>query len=589
MSTQPPISQTSENLSAASSTAVFDFVTYTMELLTSERDLHGMMDQILGRMREKLRAEAASLFMLSKDKESLEVTVCHGPVDITGLRLPATAGIVGECLKLKDVIAVKDASTDTRFNQSVDHETGFITHSILSVPLVVRDEPLGAVQFINKLCDTHLFDDADIRTVQVIAAAGAMALHSAQLTHMVLQQERTNRDIAQAAEVQKGLLPANRGPDFPIAGASYPATSMSGDFYDFFQRPDGKWCFAIGDVSGKGIRAAMIMSKTAGLFRSMGKTAPSPGILLQQINEELVETATMGLFVTMTVGFYDAETHEIDISNAGHEPSLIVYPNGYCIDVPADSPPLGILPMPESPQDQTLALGDGTLYLITDGVTEGVMANGEWMGRGTFTNMAYIANDLDLTHRMVHMAEPITFDLGQLRDDVTLLAVSGRPQHIQPPDAPTGAPILQLAVPSDASSLRHVREKTRDMLQRCGFEPTQGYDYVGAVDEACQNIVRHAYPYDALYPHILILVWQVETTLVTYILDKAPPLDTTYLVPRDLDEIKPGGLGLHIIQSAMDDVRYVTPPDGYGNCLRLERKFALIRQDVVTEDEGHAV
>ncbi len=108
---------------------------------------------------------------------------------------------------------------------------------------------------------------------------------------------------------------------------------------------DGRIYFSLGDVSGKGMDAALLMSKTASLFRCLGKTLHEPHVLLATINRELCETAIHGMFVTMACGLFDPASGEVQLANAGHEPPLLHARDGSFTATPASAPPLGILPL----------------------------------------------------------------------------------------------------------------------------------------------------------------------------------------------------------------------------------------------------
>ena len=147
----------------------------------------------------------------------------------------------------------------------------------------------------------------------------------------------------------------------------------------FFEIDDGRICFSLGDVSGKGMNAALLMAKTANLFRALGKSSPEPGYLLSRINAEICETSARGMFVTMAAGVYDPRTGDLSIANAGHEPPLIHRGGNIYEALEADSPPLGIvLPIDDEPfPETTLNIDKSNLYIFTDGVTEGYGPNGK--------------------------------------------------------------------------------------------------------------------------------------------------------------------------------------------------------------------
>lgn len=143
----------------------------------------------------------------------------------------------------------------------------------------------------------------------------------------IFSEKSRLRWLELATKVQRSLLPAARPHPFPVCGINLPAYEVSGDFYDFFKLGNGSIYFGLGDVSGKGMDAALLMSKTASLFRCLGKTILKPSVLLAAINRELCETASHGRYVTMTCGILDPADGEIQLANAGHEPPLLFEPD----------------------------------------------------------------------------------------------------------------------------------------------------------------------------------------------------------------------------------------------------------------------
>src|SRR5581483_1485477 len=171
--------------------------------------------------------------------------------------------------------------------------------------------------------------------------AAALAIHNFRLTDRLVQQERERHELELAAEIQRDLLPRATAPGFPVHGINVPARAVSGDFFDIIPLPDGRIWFNVGDVSGKGMNAALLMAKTSSLFRCLAKSAEHPGQLLGAINNELCETNFHGMFVTMVGGLFDPATGLGRLSNAGHEPPLLfhVADQRYSA-IPADAPPL---------------------------------------------------------------------------------------------------------------------------------------------------------------------------------------------------------------------------------------------------------
>ena len=376
-----------------------------------------------------VQAEGGALFLLDERDGSLVCKASAGPVDIRGITLQAGEGIVGQCVSENNSRIVRDVQQDPNFDHSVDDSTGFRTRSILCTPMTVHTEKIGAIELVNKRDDSGLFSEMDLLMLQTLASAAAMAIHNAHMAEDLVEQERVSRELELATEMQRSLLPAARPAPFPICGINLPAYEMSGDFYDFFELNDGRIYFSLGDVSGKGMDAALLMSKTSSLFRCLGKTLHKPNVLLATINRELCETAIHGMFVTMACGLLDPATGKVQLANAGHEPPLLHARDGSFTQLPASAPPLGIMPLvagEDGIQEESLNLDGGTLYIFTDGVTEGDLADGSRLGADGFEKIIRKGSGLTAAERIAAVVSILGNTGHKRHDDITLIAIDAR-------------------------------------------------------------------------------------------------------------------------------------------------------------------
>ncbi|MCW8936243.1 MAG: SpoIIE family protein phosphatase [Gammaproteobacteria bacterium] len=230
-----------------------------------------------------------------------------------------------------------------------------------------------------------------------------------------------NRELNLAREIQQSLLPESQGDNYPVNGINLSAKILSGDFYDFFELDNGNIYFNLGDVSGKGVNAALLMAKTSSLFRCLGKRIDDPGELMHEINNELCETSIHGMFVTMVAGLYCPQTGEIQLVNAGNPPALLFLENGLCQEFEATAPPLGV--MPDTIYSKyTINLNNGSLYIYSDGVTEGYVNEKSMLELGgLFKLIAKMDDDLTATERLKIITDKFTHTELPLRDDVTML------------------------------------------------------------------------------------------------------------------------------------------------------------------------
>ena len=238
-----------------------------------------------------------------------------------------------------------------------------------------------------------------------------------------LLQQNIAQDLKLAMELQRSLQPDCDPNDLPIWGFNQPARQMSGDFFDFYRTSKDDFAFSLGDVSGKGMGAALLMAKTISVFRCLSKRIEDPGQLLMAINAELCETATRGLFVTMVVGWYSPRDGHVRFANAGHEPPLMRRKDRTYKTFPADAPPLGIL-SDYDVRGEEIDLAGGEFYVFSDGLTEYRYAGGEQLGVEGFIQLVEINAAESPAKRVEAIIQMLDDEAGwDAHDDLTVLAI----------------------------------------------------------------------------------------------------------------------------------------------------------------------
>ncbi len=392
----------------------------TVDFATS-LDIEETLQQAIDQVINYLQAEAASIFLLDDSAQTLVCRKCAGPVDITGLRLPVSQGIVGAAVTTNSVQLVRDAQENAQFASAVDAGTGFVTRSILCVPIAVKDRSIGALELINKRGGDGLFAPADRHLATAVAAAAALAIHNARMAEVLVEQERVRKELELARDIQLSLLPP-ADDALPIYGLNLPARQVSGDFFDFFMRADGQIYFSIADVAGKGMNAALLMAKSTSLLRCLAKSIDDPAALLRQVNAEIFETASMGLFVTIVAGFIEPRTRVMRYANAGHPPPLLHRVGSGFEQAPATAPPLGIMSTLEV-TTQYISLAEGTVYLFTDGVTEASDPQGSALGLTGLMAIIDTVTRVAPAQRLAAIVATMEAQSRMVDDDLTLLLV----------------------------------------------------------------------------------------------------------------------------------------------------------------------
>lgn len=455
-----------------------------------------------------------------------------------------------------------------------------------TLPLFHRDRQLGAV-VLSQMADGAPISAADQSAMEAIAAAASLALANGHLATSNAEFESQNRDIELAAEIQRNLLPGPEQGGPTMIGLNRPAKKVSGDFFDFYPLPDGRIRFALGDVSGKGLNAALLMAKTASLFHCLGKALDDPAHLLALINRELRETGGRGMFVTMVAGVYSPASGEVRFANAGHLPPLLRRTDRSYEEFPADAPPLGVLSDLDC-ETQVAQLDGGEFYIFTDGLTEFQYGDSDELGVDGLIQMIESMAETRLEDRLRHVLADLDGDGWRARDDLTVLAIDdarasragafpicgdGVRNLMGPSPVEAGVECLAyLRLPAQVDRMRLVRGAVAGAAGLCGFDDDTTADIVLAVAEAGQNVILHAYggrEGEAIELEIL----RRANALVIRLRDFASPTDPDSLRPRDLDDIMPGGLGTHFIREIMDSAEFLPPPGGEGNLLQLTKKI----------------
>jgi len=552
----------------------------------ASRDIEETLKRALVRITQYLNAESGALFLLDEMRGMLTCTSCFGVTEITGLRLPSDQGVVGRAVQNNAGEIVRNAATDPDFYDGIDQKTGNTTQSILCAPISIQDQRVGAIELINKKGADPQFTADDLRILESMAASAGLAILNARMAEALVEQERVRRELELAGEIQRNLLPEPRGGSFPISGINLPARQVSGDFYDFFELPHGRIGFSVGDVSGKGLNAALMMAKTASLYRCLGKTNHHPGPLLARINAEICETATRGMFVTMVGGVYDPTSGWVRLANAGHEPPLLHRRDGSFISFSAEAPPLGIsteLGASGHFPEVEIQLDGGAFYVFTDGVTEGYLEGGVTLQVSGLERVIAEQGGLAVADRLDAIVALFNSTGGGLRDDVTILAVDdGAAAHkrtgmagdtVSSPAKRRDERLFRIDVPARPDRLKLVRSVVSEVAANTGCNEDTVRDLTLAVDEACQNVIRHAYGNDEAGR--MILEARVQGGGLTfYLRDFAPPVDVSQVCPRDLEDVRPGGLGIHLMRAVLDEVEFMPPPEDGGNILKMVKRIS---------------
>jgi phosphoserine phosphatase RsbU/P len=285
----------------------------------------------------------------------------------------------------------------------------------------------GAFDFLTKPID---FSDLQITIDKTLEQLATLKSALASRDELV----KIHRELDIAARIQKSLVPTKFPPfpgreEFEILADMIPAREVGGDFYDFFLLDESRLGFVIGDVSGKGVPAAIYMALCRALLRATALTAPGPDTCLARVNALLCEESSSGLFVTIAYGILDTRTGEVTYCLGGHNPPYVVRASEPARALESTkSPIVGLLPRATfSHRTLTLAPGD-TLFLYTDGVTEAMDPRDDQYGEERLEAYLATAGGGSLREMLAGtVADVRAFASGAAQsDDLTMLALRYR-------------------------------------------------------------------------------------------------------------------------------------------------------------------
>jgi len=398
-----------------------------LEEFSTSLDLDQTMKHVVDVTKAMMSAEGVALFLLENNDTELVCRVCSNPTDITDTRISAKKGIIGRSIRQEKVQLVVDTTTDPDFSGGFDGAAGTHIQSVLCAPLTLGGNHFGALEAINKTAYGDRFNEKDRDFLATLAHAASLAIHNANLASQVIDEERTRQELLLAREIQEAVFPDAQDNGHVIAGYNLPARSVSGDFYDYLEVAPGRFCFCLGDVSGKGVNAALMVARVSGLFRYLAKNKTSPAELLAAMNDELCETTTRGMFVTMVAGVYERNDKLVELANAGHQPPLQMQENEFLAHEQS-SPPLGVLPGMDY-EPYMLRLKDGALYIFTDGLTECWTGHQQPLEEDGVKALIRKHASMPLPDRLNFMVDDATRwkmkTDGSLHDDITLLVIDG--------------------------------------------------------------------------------------------------------------------------------------------------------------------
>ena len=424
----------------------------------------------------------------------------------------------------------------------------------LVVPLVTHGELIGTLNLGPRLSDQEYSSD-DRKLLESLAAQASPALRVAQLVREqeaeARQRERIEQELRVAQLIQQHFLPLTlpQPSGWSVQAHYRPAREVGGDFYDVVERADGTLAFAVGDVTDKGVPAAMVMAATRSFLRAAGQEHASPGEVLVRVNDLLHPDMPPRMFVTCLYGVLDPRTGHVRFANAGHNLPIVRTSDG-ANELRATGMPLGLLPgMPYEETDAQLRPGE-QIVLHSDGIAEAHGPEREMFGIPRLREV--IANGASgdrLLVDVLHALEAFTGPGWEQEDDITLMSLGWNATGV----------LAQFELPSEPGREREAMDRVAAAVAPLGLKPARIERLRTAVAEATMNAIEHG---NRNRPEVPVRITaEVEGgDLLVRIRDEGGDTPIPITETPDVDaklrgEQSPRGWGLFLIQQMVDRVR----------------------------------
>ena len=395
------------------------------QLLVVSGDPEENFDRLLELVERTIPANRIIILMTADDGEPIQRAArVHGDRAISPLMLSRT--MVRMVMDEGASFLTGDAQSDERFR----HQQSVVAqdlHSAMAVPLVHDEETLGLL-YVDTNDPLTTYSGHDLRVLTLLGQMLGAKVANARLLAVAAEQERLAEELKTAAGIQRRMLPQTlpEVPGYELIGKQETSEAVGGDLYDAGMMPDGRCQIVLGDVSGKGIGAALLMSDVLATIRAFRGVALPPDELAEHLNKHLLQTTEPEHYVTLFVAHLDHESHRLEFVNGGHPPAILIRPDGEMEQLESSGPPPGLIDLPGIDYEgRSLDFPPGsTLVVYSDGVSEAQRGE-EFFGDDRLFRILKESASLDAQACAKKILEAVDSYLGDepAGDDTTLVVV----------------------------------------------------------------------------------------------------------------------------------------------------------------------
>jgi serine phosphatase RsbU (regulator of sigma subunit)/pSer/pThr/pTyr-binding forkhead associated (FHA) protein len=357
--------------------------------LLSSSGLDDTLNQVASLVFEAVPAERCVIMLRDVAEEGgMKITVARlrgKDEKIEEVRISRT--VMDEVMEKGKSVLTADAQHDPRYASQTMALLGI--RSVLAVPLSVSETEVFGIIYADSPTDKSTFTEEHLNILTTLASVASIRVENARLLEERIERERMERELELATEIQQRFQPSAPPvmDDYEFQGISFSCYEIGGDYYDFISQHDEKMLIALGDVSGKGTAAALLMSSLHAAIHAQVAAKTSLHQMVKSVNEYLVENTPTNRFITLFAAELDPQTGIVNYINAGHNPPLFGCADGTVEQLASGGFPLGIMPMAEYEVGQLEIKSGDALVIYSDGVSEAVNLKDEEFGMERLTQV----------------------------------------------------------------------------------------------------------------------------------------------------------------------------------------------------------
>lgn len=394
--------------------------------VSTAHDLNQVIELIVHECVNHLNVEQGAIMLLDQTETDDQFHTIVREIDTDTDVVPYHFGVQlsGWMIKNQMPLLINDFPNDNRFTNLSGEE--FPINSILSVPLKTKGKLIGVLNVFNKISEDG-FTPNDQRMLSIIATQSAQAIESARLYDEEKSLKMIEEELNFATDIQTNLLPKlNPQIDgFDIAGKSIPAKEVGGDYYDFIPIDENKNVICLGDISGKGMPAAMLMANLQATLRGQALFTSSAGECLTRANKLLYRSTDLQKFATLFYGILETTESIFHFSNAGHNPPFLIDSAKKITRLTKGGTVLGFLEDYQFEEDSIKLNAGDTVVIYSDGITEALNKQNKEFGEDRLLtilaeNMKSTADTL--IEKVFNAIKTFVNDMPQ-SDDITIVVI----------------------------------------------------------------------------------------------------------------------------------------------------------------------